>query len=89
MATYDRWCARRLPDDYIARTGGPLSRISKIVTENWWECDRVDLARLAGLLLPILQPLTGADGKVTDELRDRCVEVVDQWLASCERRVIE
>jgi hypothetical protein len=81
MTTDDRWCARRLPDDFIARTGDPMSRISTLVRENWWEYDGVDRARLTEMLLPILQPLTDAEGEVPDEFRDRCVEVVDQWLA--------
>jgi hypothetical protein len=77
----DRWCARRLPDDFIARTGDSLSRTSSIVKENWWEYDDVELTRLTELLLPILQPLTAPEGEVLDELRARCVEVVELWLA--------
>jgi hypothetical protein len=89
MRTYDRWCARRLPDDFVARPGDPVSRISKIVAENWWEYEGADLARLTELLLPILQPLTHLDGKPPDELRDQCVEMVEQWLAEIQAQASE
>ena len=81
MTTEDHWYARRLPDDFAGRSGDAFSRLSRIVTENWWDYDGTDLARLMELLLPALQPLMDADTEVSDELRDQCVDLVDQWLA--------
>jgi hypothetical protein len=89
MTTEDEWYARRLPDDFVARSGDALLRLSKIVKENWWGYNGVDLARLMELLLPVLQPLTGADGEVSDDVRDRCVGLVGEWLAERRPYVLE
>jgi hypothetical protein len=79
----DRWYARRLPDDFVARTGDSHSRVLAIVTENWWGYESRALTRLIERLVPILEKL-GSVGDVDDEVRGRCVEAVSGWLASLE-----
>ena len=54
MTFEDQWHARHIPDGFVRRSGNPVSRISKIVTENWWSHDARDLARLVDLLLPVI-----------------------------------
>jgi len=81
MTTEDSWYARRVPDDFVTRSGDVFSRLSKIVTENWWQYSGADLSRLMELLLPVLEPLVGPHAEVSDELREQCVDLVDQWLA--------
>lgn len=86
MKAEDHWYARRLPDDFLARSGDTVSRLSKIVTENWWGHDGAELTLLVRLLLPVLEPLKGGDTGISDELREQCVELVDQWLAATVRQ---
>ena len=81
MTAEDHWYARRLPDDFVSRSGDALSRLSRIVTENWWGHDGAQLTQLIGSLLPILQPFKDARGEIPDEVRTQCVELVDEWLA--------
>lgn len=80
MTDDDRWYARRLPDDYIARGGDAFSRVSAIVAENWWQHQGRALTELVELLLPILEPLQSPDD-VADDVRSRCEEVVSSWFA--------
>ena len=77
----NRWYAKRLPDDFVARSGDAFSRITQIVNENWWEYDGVSLTHLVEALLPVLEPLETGSEKVLDEYRRKCVEVVEEWLA--------
>jgi hypothetical protein len=81
MAIEDRWYAKRLPDDFVARPGDALTRISRIVRENWWQHECEALNQLIELLLPILEPLRNNDGEISDELRGQCVDVVCRWFA--------
>ncbi len=81
MKAEDRWFAKRLPDDFVARSGDTFSRISQIVRENWWEHDGIALTRLIEALTPVLEPLAETTAEVLDEHRDRCIEVVEQWFA--------
>jgi hypothetical protein len=81
MTSEDRWYANRLPDDFVATPGDALSRLSKIVQENWWQHGANALAQLIEPLLPILEPLTRTDGEVTDGQREQCQVVVERWLA--------
>ena len=80
MTSDDYWFAMRLPDDFAARPGNAFSRLWKVVTENWWECEGLELTRLMELLLPVLEPLTETEAVISDELRDKCVHLVDRWL---------
>jgi len=76
----DRWYARRLPDDFISRSGEGTVRLREVINENWWghECD--ERAQLVDALLPILADLLRPDARVTDEHRDLCEGIVDAWL---------
>ena len=80
MTSEDRWYAKRLPDDFVARSGDTFSRISQIVTENWWEHDGLALTQLIKALTPVLEPLA-EKAEALDEHRDQCVEVVERWFA--------
>ncbi len=84
MTKEDHWYARRLPDDFVARSGDAMLRLSTIVVENWWGYDDADLTQLVRLLLPLLQPLADSEVTVSDELRDKCVALVDGWLRRTE-----
>ena len=87
MTFEDQWHARHIPDGFVRRSGNPVSRISKIVTENWWSHDARDLARLVDLLLPVLEPISepGA-AAVTEDVLEKCVAVVDHWLIEVKKR---
>jgi hypothetical protein len=76
----DRWCARRIPDDFITRSGEAPGRISEVVKENWWCHDRESRTKLAQALVPILKDLLRPGTEVTDEHRDLCEGVVFAWL---------
>jgi len=80
MTQDDRWLARRLPDDYLARSGDSLMRIETIVAENWWGYDGAAMLGLVERLLPILQQV-GAQEDVDDAIRDCCERAVAKWLA--------
>ncbi len=80
MTQDDRWLARRLPDDYAARSGDSLMRIETIVAENWWGCDGAAMLDLIEQLLPILQQV-GAREDIDDAVRDCCERAVARWLA--------
>ncbi|UCG84882.1 MAG: hypothetical protein JSW71_13120 [Gemmatimonadota bacterium] len=81
MTSEDRWYANRIPDDFVASSGDAISRISKIVTENWWHHGANALSQLVEPLLPILEPLASTDGEVSDHHRNQCQAVVERWLA--------
>lgn len=80
MTQDDRWLARRLPDDYAARSGDSLMRIETIVAENWWGYDGTAMLDLVERLLPILQQV-GSREDIDDAVRDRCERAVARWLA--------
>ncbi len=81
MTDDDRWLARRLPDDFVNRGGDSYSRVSKIVTENWWEYRGRALTELIELLLPVLDRIRSRDA-VTEAVRSECESAVAAWLAS-------
>jgi hypothetical protein len=76
----DRWYARRLPDDFVSRSGDGAARLHDVVRENWWGHDGNQRARLVRALLPILSDLLHPGARVTDEHRDLCEGIVDAWL---------
>ncbi|UCG86054.1 MAG: hypothetical protein JSW71_19445 [Gemmatimonadota bacterium] len=76
----DRWCARRLPDDFVSRPGEGSARLRDVVKENWWGHDCNDRAQLVEALLPILSDLLRPGACVTEEHRDLCEGIVDAWL---------
>ena len=81
MTAEDKSYAKRLPDDFVARSGDTFSRISQIVTEHWWEQDGIALSQLIEALMPVLDSLTKPGKVVHDGHRDRCLEVVENWFA--------
>jgi hypothetical protein len=81
MTAEDKSYAKRLPDDFVARSGDTFARISQIVTEQWWEQDGIALSHLIEALMPVLEPLAIPGEAVHDGHRDRCVEVVKNWFA--------
>ena len=81
LAPEDRWYAKRLPDDFVTRSGDALSRIKEIVNENWWDYDSASLTHLVEVLLPVLEPLETGGERVLDEHRQKCIKVVEEWLA--------
>ncbi|UCG88217.1 MAG: hypothetical protein JSW71_06640 [Gemmatimonadota bacterium] len=81
ISVEDTWYAKRLPDDFIGRSGDAFSRITQIVNENWWQHEGVALTRLVEALLPVLEPLENGGERVLDKYRGKCVDVVEKWLA--------
>ena len=81
MTSEDQWYASRLPDDFVAASGDVVSRVARIVTENWWQHGADSLAQLVEPLLPILEPLAGDQCEITERDRQRCRSVVERWLA--------
>ena len=82
MTSEDHWYAHRIPDDFVAASGDSISRISRIVTENWWQHGADSLAQLVEPLVGILEPLTSEDAEITNEQREQCTTAVQQWLTS-------
>jgi len=80
MSETDRWYARRLPDDFVARCGDAYQRMLGIVTENWWAYDKTALIELVESLAPIVRELTTAD-EITEKHRNRCEVIVAGWMA--------
>jgi hypothetical protein len=81
MTQDDRWFARRLPDDFLGKSGDAITRIRTVVTENWWAYQEGELSELAEALLPVLDGLTNPGAQVADDHRLQCEEVVEQWFA--------
>jgi len=81
ISVEDTWYAKRLPDDFVERSGDAFSRITEIVNENWWQHEGVALTRLVEALLPVLEPLENGAERVLDKYRGKCVDVVERWLA--------
>jgi hypothetical protein len=81
MQDDDKWYARRLPDDFIVRSGEAPSRLTEVVKENWWGHNSEARSKLVQALVPILNDLLQPDSAVTDEHRDLCEGVVYTWLA--------
>jgi hypothetical protein len=77
-----RWYARRIPDDFLARSGEERARLAQIVRENWWAYDEDEQSRLIESLLPLLLELAQPGACVTDQHRDGCERTVAQWLAA-------
>jgi hypothetical protein len=88
MTSDDYWFAMRLPDDFAARPGNAFSRLWKVVTENWSDYEGLELTRLMELLFPVLEPLTETDAVISDELRGRCVDLVDRWLIETQSTLV-
>lgn len=84
MTSEDQWYAQRIPDDFVAGSGDSLSRISRIVTENWWKHGADSLARLVEPLLLILEPLADENGEISDQHRRQCQSVVEEWLTTAK-----
>ena len=82
-AREDRWCAKFLPDEFVTRSesGDAFSRIKEIVNENWWDYDSASLTHLVEVLLPVLEPLEIGGERDLDEHRQKCIDVVEEWLA--------
>jgi len=80
LTSEDRWYANRIPDDFVAASGDAISRISRIVTENWWQHGADSLAQLVEPLLPILEPLANTGVEVSDRHREQCRSIVERWL---------
>ena len=81
MTAEDRWNAQRIPDEYLAGSGDSISRISRIVTVNWWQHGAASLSQLVEPLLGILEPLEDSGREISNEDRDQCRLVVAKWLA--------
>ncbi len=82
MTSEDHWYAHRIPDDFVAASGDSISRISRIVTENWWQHGADALAQLVEPLADILEPLASEDAVITNKQREQCTTAVQQWLTS-------
>jgi len=79
MTDDDRWYARRLPVDFAARIGDSYTRVTRIVTENWWQHESRALTELIELLLPILERVK-SNKDITEELRSECERTVATWM---------
>ncbi len=77
----DRQQARRLPEEFLARSGTPAERIADVVHRLWTDCPAAVRTGIAEGVLPLLKPLAQDRGAVTEQLRERCAEVVARWLA--------
>ena len=82
MTSEDHWYAYRIPDDFVAASGDSISRISRIVTENWWQHGADSLAQLVEPLISILEPLKKQDAEITNEQREQCALAVERWLTN-------
>jgi hypothetical protein len=81
---HERELARRLPDEF-AQAGGPaVDRITGLVSRHWLAQGNVACAELAGALLPVLEGLLEPATPVTESIRDRCEQVVIDWLDRSE-----
>lgn len=81
LSAGDRARARRLPEAFLTAAGTPAERIADVVHKMWAECPAPVRAGIAEGVLPILRPLAVTRVAVSQELRDRCEEVVARWLA--------
>jgi hypothetical protein len=81
MTHQDRWFARRLPDEFLARPGDPVDRIRPIVARTWWEHDEQHQAALVKVLASGLHDLLRPGTTVTDRHRSYAEHVVASWLA--------
>ncbi len=79
MTDDDRWYARRLPVDFITRSGDSFTRVSAIVTENWWQYEGSARTELIELLLPVLDRVK-SNADITEELRSECERTVATWI---------
>jgi len=80
----DRNNARRLPDEFAQSSGGSDHRITGLVNRYWASYEEPDRGQLTKALRPVLEELTVPGVPVTDEHRERCVEVVVEWASSLE-----
>ncbi len=76
------WLTRRLPDDFIERSGEAVVRIWEIVGEHWRCYDRTSQAELVQALLPLLKDLTESRSVVTENHRERCEVEIVNWLST-------
>ncbi len=84
MGDEDRWYARRVPDDFIARSGDKEERLDTIVSENWWVHDKAHRDELVEALVTVLEDLLQPGAEVTEAHRDTCEGVVSCWLSKLQ-----
>ncbi len=81
----DRATARRIPDEF-AQTGGDSShRISGLVSRHWPNVSPGARSDLCQRLGPTLSDLLKPGTPVTDRHRDRCEDIVLEWLEGAKR----
>jgi hypothetical protein len=76
----DRQIARRLPDEFAQAGGGAPQRITGLVNRHWAHRSDSEREHLSEALLPILEGLLAPGTPVTDQHRDRCEQVVADWV---------
>ncbi|UCG87689.1 MAG: hypothetical protein JSW71_03835 [Gemmatimonadota bacterium] len=81
MSDHDLQLARRLPDDFVAGSGGSAAhRLIEIVGENWVRYQIKARTELVEALLPILEPLLKPGARVSDRDRGVCEAIVAKWI---------
>lgn len=80
----DRNNARRLPDQFAQAAGASSQRIRGLVNRYWSDYGESERADLTEALLPVLEGLTVPGVPVTEQHRERCVEVVVRWATGLE-----
>jgi hypothetical protein len=80
----DRNNARRLPDEFAQAAGGSGDRISGLVSRYWPDYGEPARGELAQALMPVLEELAEPGAPVTEQHRERCVQVVVDWTTRLE-----
>jgi hypothetical protein len=80
----DRNNARRLPDEFAQASGGPDHRIIGLVNRYWSGYAEAERGELTLALLPVLEGLAAPGIPVTEQHREKCVDVVVGWAARLE-----
>jgi len=75
------WLTRRLPDDFLARSGDAAERIWGIVGKHWPRYEMSSQAELVRALTPVLRDLLNSGQMVTEEHRKRCEMEIVSWLS--------
>jgi CheY-like chemotaxis protein len=74
----DRDLARALPAEFLATTGSPRERITRLVERHWPSAPDADRRQLEQMLLVVFEPLA-RDPTITDEVQRQCEEAVVGW----------
>ena len=72
--------ARRLPEEYLSRSGEPEDRLIELINCHWGGYDAIARAQLAQALLPLLLDMTSRRDADVELYQGLCEGVVATWL---------